>query len=256
LASFGTVRFFSSANSSMATSVSSSVQRGRPLLSLSSNERVSSHRASHSETVFSLQRSSCAMSRPVQPTPCSVTMAARSTSVSWSMQPEGRPNREGGEEEEGEGEAIAAEQEGPSRCCCWYFRAQSSHRCVRSLRGFVHALQSRHCSCTNAKECKAGHAQTACSERAGSGQHCTAGQSGAFLTLCTPAWCERMGVDCMLTLFLLLSCTQHNSDSMQRRSDSSGVCSTRARVRLHGSTVARLSLVSLQVWKGRVPEGD
>jgi hypothetical protein len=58
-----------------------------------------------------------------------------------------------------------------------------------------------------------------------------------------------MGVDSMLTLFLLLSCTQHNSDSTQRRSDSSGVCSTHARVCLRGGTVAPLSLVSLQVWK-------
>ena len=58
----------------------------------------------------------------------------------------------------------------------------------------------------------------------------------------------------MLTLFLLLSGTQHKHDSMQRRSDSSGVCSTHARVCLHGSTVAPLSLVSLQVRKGSASE--
>jgi hypothetical protein len=60
----------------------------------------------------------------------------------------------------------------------------------------------------------------------------------------------------MLTLFLLLSGTQHSSSSMQRRSDSSGVCSTRARVRLRGSTVAPLSLVSLQVRKSSASESS
>jgi hypothetical protein len=52
------------------------------------------------------------MSRPVYPTPWSVTIAARSTVVNWSMQPDGRPNMEGGGESAEGGEAAAAEEEG------------------------------------------------------------------------------------------------------------------------------------------------
>lgn len=59
------------------------------------------------------------MSRPGHPILCSVMMAARSTSVSWSMQPSGRSNSEGGGEgEEGaeeEEEAAAAAEEGYRR---------------------------------------------------------------------------------------------------------------------------------------------
>jgi hypothetical protein len=47
----------------------------------------------------------------------------------------------------------------------------------------------------------------------------------------------------MPTLFLLLSDTQHNSHSMQQRSDSSGVSGTHARVCLRGGTVAPLFVV-------------
>jgi hypothetical protein len=58
----------------------------------------------------------------------------------------------------------------------------------------------------------------------------------------------------MLTLFLLLGDAQHKHDSTQRQSDSSGVCSTHARVCLHGGTVAPVFVVALPVQKGSASE--
>src|SRR4051812_11521370 len=91
----------------MATSVSSLVHLGRPLRSASATECVSRQRLLHSDTVFSLHFNACAISMPVQPIPRSVMMAARSTSVSWSKQPVGRPYMDRGEEGAG-GTGVSA----------------------------------------------------------------------------------------------------------------------------------------------------
>ena len=131
----------------MAREVSSSTRRGRPLRSASARERVSSHRRTHRVTASSSQRSSCAMSRPVQPTPCRVTMAARSTRESWSMQPLGRPNMESGEEGSGEGDGGSDACRALSSCALW----QSLHSWPCFLLTGFHMLQVLQRNCTRVK---------------------------------------------------------------------------------------------------------
>lgn len=106
------------------------------------------------------------MSRPVHPIPCSVTIAARSTNVSWSMQPVGRPNMDGGgEETDGADVDVAALDWSSSLCSCCL--RHSRHICVRLVVFLIHLEQIWHCSCRpGASRSNNQHTNTTVYERA------------------------------------------------------------------------------------------
>jgi hypothetical protein len=129
------------------------------------------------------------MARPVQPTPCSVTMAARSTVVSWSTHPTMRPNMERAGRGLG---GCAAVERGLEWCCSAVARLcsrHSSHVGFRLLR--TRPQPPWHSTCTRAQTRtiqQTGHTPRVSSTHSACR---AAGHSRANCILTSPAWCER-----------------------------------------------------------------
>ena len=120
------------------------------------------------------------MRRPVQPIPCSVTMAARSTIVSWSMQPVGRPNTDRDGEGSGGGEGGNGGKDS-SRCAAWW---QALHWLPCLERVGFHVLQTGQRNCADSS--KPGEARAVCGQE----QEYVREQPQAH----TASWWERVGL--------------------------------------------------------------
>lgn len=170
------------------------------------------------------------MSRPIHPTLCSVTIAARSVSLSWSMHSAGLPNGDSS----GGGEGGRGAYEALSSCALW----QSLHSWPCFLLAGFHLLQVLHRNWTSRVTTRyqtTRHTTAHTSERGHSGASILISFVffAALLTVVGMAFCsvaQRQSSDLLL---------QQSSSSESQPSNLNTQCTTHMRICLQRLTIAR-----------------